>query len=377
MREYEGMRDVSALFVSQFLPPPDASHQTGGTISNRNFLRCVSRVHGLTALTFDPDAEPAAFAAEPYRVVQRQPPPWRASGLFLHWQAFVRRNTSELITSMGSPSFLIATTSKLAAFDVAPQHTKCLAIVQAFENFGLRCHWVPRRTKIDLMKGAVLRRFQDTRLMRRADAILTNSDFMRSTIVDRFGIDTARIHVLKQQVDIEPATSRPPENTIGFVHRGPDKNIALVLELAARAPDLTFLIYGHSQGLPVATPKNVMMMGWAFDRSAMFASASLWIVPSLWAEPFGRVSIESQAADRPVLVANRGGLPETVFDDRYVLDDFYPDAWLRRIRHLMRIPESEVSASGKSIRTAFSKVAHDQAITKALEMISGSKRTMS
>lgn len=369
------MPDVSALFISQFLPPPGGSHQTGGTISNRNFLRCLACNHKVTALTFDLSAEPVRFAEEPYRVVQRPPPPWRAPGLFLHWQAFVRRNTSELITAMNSPDFLIATTSTLAAFDVAPQHAKCLAVVQAFENFGHRCLWVPWPTRIDLVKGAVLRRFQDGRLMRRADAILTNSTFMRTAIADRFAIDPARIHVLKQQIDFAPVESNPPEMTIGFVHRGKDKNIALVFELARWAPDLTFLIYGHSQGLPFTPPHNVVMMGWASDRSTMFASAALWIVPSLWAEPFGRVSIEAQAANRLVLVANRGGLPETVFDDRYVIEEFSPEAWLTRIRQLLCLPKAEISATGKSVRTAFSKEVHDQAIVEALEMISSSQGT--
>lgn len=210
--------------------------------------------------------------------------------------------------------------------------------------------------------------------MRRADGILTNSEFMRSAIADRFGIKPELIHVLKQQLDFEPVASRPPKNTIGFVHRGPDKNIALVLELARHARDLTFLIYGHSKGLPSSLPPNVSMMGWASDRSAMFASAALWIVPSLWAEPFGRVSIEAQAADRPVLVANRGGLPETVFDDRYVIDDFSPDDWLIRMRQLLCMSEVEISAAGKSIRTAFSKEAHDQTIINTLDMISKSRR---
>lgn len=368
------MRDFSAFFISQFFPPPDGSHQTGGTISNRNFLRFLACSAEVTVLAFDPSAEPARFADEPYSVFQKTPPPWRAPGLLLHWQDFVRRTTRELIAAAGPPRFLIGTTSTLAAFDVAPQQTKCLAVVQAFENFGFRCPWVPRNTRIDLIKGTMLRRYQDTRLMRRADGILTNSQFMRSAITERFGIEPARVHVLKQQLDFEPTKNRPPVDTIGFVHRGPDKNIALVLEIARRAPDLTFLIYGHSGGLPSSPSPNVVMKGWASDRSSMFASAALWLVPSLWAEPFGRVSIEAQAANRPVLVANRGGLPETVFDKRYVIDDFSPDAWLTRIRELLSMPETEIYAAGESIRARFSREAHDQAIAKSLEMISSSQR---
>lgn len=369
------MRQV-VHFISQFFPPADGSRQTGGTISNRNFLRSVARDHDVTVLAFDPGADPARFADEPYRVVQRPPPPWRAPGLLLHWQDFVRRTTQELISSTDSPDFLIATTSTLAAFDVAPRQTRSIAIVQAFENFGLRCPWVPRRTRVDLIKGAVLRRFQDGRLMRRADGVLTNSAFMRTAISDRFGIDPPRIHVLKQQVDFERANRKPPERTIGFVHRGTDKNIALVLELARRAPNLSFLIYGHPDGLPSTPSPNVSMMGWEPDRSYMFASAALWLVPSLWAEPFGRVSIEAQAADRAVLVANRGGLPETVFDGRYVIDGFEPDAWLTRLKQLLSLPATEIAATGRRARESFSGQAHDDAIAKSMTSIGNFLRMM-
>jgi len=367
----------SLLFISQFFPPADASSQTGGTISNRNFLRCLARDYEVTVLSFDSNADPIKFADEPYSVVHRPPPKWRATGLLLHWQAFVRQTVQEFIIATERPDFLIATTSTLAAFDVAPQQTKCLAVVRAFENFGVRCRWAPRKTRIDLIKGTILRRFQDVRLMRQADGVLTNSEFMRSAIAERFEIKPAYIHVLKQQVDFEPNEGAATKNTVGFVHRGPDKNIALVLELARRAPDLSFLVYGHSKGLPSTVSSNVSMMGWASDRSAMFSSAALWLVPSLWAEPFGRVSIEAQAADRPVLVADCGGLPETVSSDRYVIDNFLPDAWLSRMRQLLRMPEAEIAANGKIIRSSFSKEAHDQTIMETLAVISNHQRKLS
>lgn len=368
---------TASLFISQFLPPPRANYQTGGTISNRNLLCCLARSHEVTALALDPSAGPEEFTKEPYQVVQKIPPPWRAPGLFLHWQAFVRAATEKTIAIGGTPNFLIATTSTLAAFDVAPRQTKCIAIVQAFENFGFRCPWVPQRTRIDLMKGAVLRRFQDGRLMRRADGILTNSAFMRDAIADRFKMHPDRIHVLKQQIDFEPACNEPPKVDVGFVHRGADKNIALVLELARKAPDLSFFIYGHTEGFPSDPPLNVSMMGWTPDRSAMFASARLWLVPSLWAEPFGRVSIEAQASNRPVLVANRGGLPETVFDERYVIDGYAPEDWLVRIRQLLSVAETSIFSASKRIHAAFSREAHDQAIMDAFKIISESQRTAS
>lgn len=361
---------MKIFFVANSFPGRNA-RQTGGTISNRNLLRALAEDHKVHLLSIDSHGNSPDFQDEPYTISVKAAPNWHALGLFLHWQNHVRQATQELISARGAPDLLIASTSTLAAFDAVPSQTKCLAVIQAFENFGLLCPWVPFQTRIRLTKGAILRRFEDTRLIRSADAIFTNSDFMRSAISKRFDINSAFIHVLPQQVDFEPLLSTPPKNEIGFVHRGPDKNIALVLELARCAPDLSFLIYGHSKGMPSAIPKNVAMMGWASDRSEMFASAGLWLVPSLWAEPFGRVSIEAQAAERPVLVANRGGLSETVFDHRYLIDELSADAWLRRIRQLMTMPREEIVLAGNTIRRYFSKQMHDKAVKEAIEMILG------
>lgn len=356
-------------FISQFFPPPDGLGQTGGTISNRNFLRFLARDNEVTVLSFDPSGAPNCFAKEPFRVIQRVPPPWRAPGLFLYWQKFVRQQTTEALDASRPTDFLIATTSTFAAFDVAPPRTKCVAVVQAFENFGFPCPWVPLRTRFDLLKGAVLRRFQDRRHMRCVDGVLTNSAFMSEAIAARFAIPMKRIHVLRQQIDFSPAIESPTNDTVGFVHRGPDKNIAHVIELARRAPDLNFLVYGHEGGLPAVLPGNISVVGWTSDRAAMFASARLWIVPSLWSEPFGRVSIEAQAAGRAVLVANRGGLSETVADPRYLIDGFDRDAWLCRMRVLLSLSDTELGEAGGRIKRAFSTAAHDQSIRAAMETI--------
>lgn len=47
------------------------------------------------------------------------------------------------------------------------------------------------------------------------------------------------------------------------------------------------------------------------------AKSSLTIIPSVWPEPFGRVAVESLLVGTPVLVTNRGGLPEIIRDNRW------------------------------------------------------------
>lgn len=50
---------------------------------------------------------------------------------------------------------------------------------------------------------------------------------------------------------------------------------------------------------------------WEADMAALYPALDILVVPSLYPEPFGRVSVEAQAATIPVVCSLAGGLPET------------------------------------------------------------------
>lgn len=58
--------------------------------------------------------------------------------------------------------------------------------------------------------------------------------------------------------------------------------------------------------------KSIYFVGNSQDMPAVYALANIVVVPSLKPEPFGRVVIEAQAMEKPVVVANHGGAAETV-----------------------------------------------------------------
>jgi glycosyltransferase involved in cell wall biosynthesis len=55
--------------------------------------------------------------------------------------------------------------------------------------------------------------------------------------------------------------------------------------------------------------------GWEADPAALYPALDVLAVPSLYPEPFGRVSVEAQAAAVPVVSSLAGGLPETFVPD--------------------------------------------------------------
>ncbi|HEX8756042.1 MAG TPA: glycosyltransferase family 4 protein [Steroidobacteraceae bacterium] len=52
-------------------------------------------------------------------------------------------------------------------------------------------------------------------------------------------------------------------------------------------------------------------LAWEADLAALYPALDVLAVPSIYPEPFGRVSVEAQAAAVPVVCSSAGGLPET------------------------------------------------------------------
>jgi len=75
------------------------------------------------------------------------------------------------------------------------------------------------------------------------------------------------------------------------------------------------------------------------DMPTAYALADLVVVPSLKPEPFGRVVVEAQAMERPVVVAAHGGAMETVEHgvSGYLFDPGDPQALAETIAHVLRM----------------------------------------
>lgn len=103
----------------------------------------------------------------------------------------------------------------------------------------------------------------------------------------------------------------------GFIGRlDQSKGVERLLEAARRAPDTQWRIAGGGRPEYVAAlhrdaPANVTFLGHQ-DPAAFFAQVDALVVPSMWAEPLGRVVLEAYAHGVPVLASGLGGLTDVV-----------------------------------------------------------------
>lgn len=125
-------------------------------------------------------------------------------------------------------------------------------------------------------------------------------------------------------------TRRRKRNVITFVGRlSEEKGIAQLVRAWPSSADFPVLeVVGDGplrQDLQatVATMSNVGLLGALppADVLKLMESSLLTVVPSCWAEPFGRVAIESMAVGTPVMTTGHGALAEIVGDAGIILDE--------------------------------------------------------
>jgi len=165
------------------------------------------------------------------------------------------------------------------------------------------------------------------------DAVVGETHFVISAHIKAGAFRKARQYVIPGPVDpagtaaFEPnvAPARNGTLTIGYLGNiSPEKGLGTLAEAARRlfgthAGRVRFRIAGSGAEDYVAEirsrfpPQTTEFVGWT-DASKFYRTVDVVVVPSLWKEPFGRVSIEPLAYGVPVLVARSGGLPENIED---------------------------------------------------------------
>jgi len=361
------MSGGTVLCCFPFFREPGSGQLTGGLVSNFHLVRALATLADVRVLSLDarpPSTETAR--AHGYDVLSHPPPGWKRGAAYLQWRPFLRQAFSRAVGRWGTPDLLIATTSTvpLLEADTKADH-KRIAIVRAYENFGWR---VPQGTMSERWQGIRLeavRGFSSRRLLRDTDMVLASSRYLAGQVKALSG--ASRVEVLYPCIDIGLAADPQPTDDdralrVGFVSGTASKNLDFVIDLARAMPDVEFHVFGTGD-LPHAS-SNLVARGWESDRDRMYRSAPVWIVPSRWHEPFGRVASEARAMGRIAIVSNRGGLPEAAGPDAPVIDTFEPHAWIRAIREALQEawnPQGRRQRIAQALAT-FGQAAHDERV---------------
>jgi len=202
--------------------------------------------------------------------------------------------------------------------------------------------------------------YHDRRDFAEVDYVVVPSRFSEGWYRQRLGlachvlpytIDPRRVEVGEEGVRSEGAESRgwassgPASRStpvaegqagrrryLTFVNPQPAKGLfvfaRIAAELARCRPDIPILVVEgrargralESTGVDLSGAKNLFGMANTADPRQFYGASKVLVMPSLWNESFGLVAAEAMLNGIPVVVSNRGALPEVVGQGGVVLD---------------------------------------------------------
>jgi glycosyltransferase involved in cell wall biosynthesis len=187
--------------------------------------------------------------------------------------------------------------------------------------------------------GICLFNRDNERALNNASKVISNSNFMSSVLWDKYKVDSIvsypklNEHELIKKYDACLSHNDVSNDGIIMIGDNRIKGIDLFIQLAQEFPNQQFYIFGKNKSFK-SPLNNIQHLGWSADAAYPFSRAKLVLVPSVWDEAFGRVAIEALLLKIPVVVANRGGLPEAVGYKPELIADGYDD-FVKKIRNFI------------------------------------------
>ncbi len=166
--------------------------------------------------------------------------------------------------------------------------------------------------------------------MEAADQVIAVSHYTKTAIVDRYGLDPAKVSVVHNAViknDTLPDDRRrrdPARKIVLFLGRitlqkGPDYFIEAAVRVLKELPEVTFVMAGCGDMMPRMVERvaelgiggNFHFTGFLTGEEVerLYAVSDLYVMPSV-SEPFGITPLEAMRCDVPVIISRQSGVSE-------------------------------------------------------------------
>lgn len=116
---------------------------------------------------------------------------------------------------------------------------------------------------------------------------------------------------------------------------------------------------------------QLVWKGYVSERSAIYSTLDLCVVPTRVSEPFGLVAVEAAFFGLPVIATRKGGLPEIVMDGStgYLVDAESPTQLAARLDELMQSPELRTTMGTAARQHALEHFSHSRFINDFLGVL--------
>ncbi|NQS97818.1 MAG: glycosyltransferase [candidate division Zixibacteria bacterium] len=174
------------------------------------------------------------------------------------------------------------------------------------------------------------------RMLDKVDRIFSNSEYMNQFQKRFSGRDEDVIYPVINFDKVIPPVHDPAFVTLGRPDNA--KGLFILDAVAKLNPEVKYLAFGRHGGLPPMIAKNILFFEHG-DPRIMYSKARIMLMPSIWAEPFGRIPLEAMANGIPVIASRVGGLPEAGGDAALYIDEYTdPDKWHLAIERVENEP---------------------------------------
>ncbi len=165
-----------------------------------------------------------------------------------------------------------------------------------------------------------------------ANKIISNSKFIANLLLKKFNLNSK---IILPEIDLcefeKVKLNKSGQKYITFIGgHNAMKGYDIVLKIAKQLPNYKFLIIGNYPKKYVIG--NITYLPWQKHILEVYKKSKLILVPSRWKEAYGRVVMEANCLNIPVISSGQGGLVEANEFGEIIYDFENVETWIEKIK---------------------------------------------